>query len=110
MLGTVADVRLVHEGDKELIEVHVEACSSPISDKGEYHLHSGSTKQELKGGALDRFLLREQGRALDAVPVPHVALGDPSGDAIARFRKPAARSQRWTRPLCRRRTPRWSRS
>ena len=94
VLGIIADVRLVHEGDKELIEIHVEAYPSPISYKGEYHYRSGSTKQELKGAALDRFLLRKQGRAWDAVPVPHVATNDLSGDAIARFRKLAARSQR----------------
>lgn len=79
---------------KELIEIQVEAYPSPISYKGEYHIRSGSTKQELKGAALDRFLLRKQGRSWDAVPVPHVAVGDLSGEALARFRKLAARSQR----------------
>ena len=94
VLGIVAGVRLVQEGGKDLVEVHVEAYPSPISYKGEYHLRSGSTKQELKGAALDRFLLRKQGRSWDAVPVPHVAVGGLSGEAIARFRKLAARSQR----------------
>ena len=94
VLGIVVNVRLVPVDGKELIEIHVEAYPSPISYKSEYHLRSGSTKQELRGAALDRFLLRKQGRAWDAVPVPHVAVGDLSSEAIGRFRKLAARSQR----------------
>ena len=35
-----------------------------MSYKGEYHYRSGSTKQELKGAALDRFLLKKAGQAL----------------------------------------------
>lgn len=94
VLGIVADVRLLQEDGKELVEIHVEAYPSPISYKGEYHVRSGSTKQELKGAALDRFLLGRQGRSWDAVPVPHVAAGDLSNEAMAQFRKLAARSQR----------------
>jgi ATP-dependent DNA helicase RecG len=109
VLGIMTDVRLVFEGGKELIEIHVEAYPSPISYKGEYHVRSGSTKQELKGAALDRFLLSKQGRTWDAVPVPHVAVGDLSGEAIARFRKLAGRSVWMTTP-CRSPMPRWSRS
>ena len=52
ILGMVA-VNLVAEADKELVEIRVEPYPSPISYKGEYHYRSGSTKQMLKGAALD---------------------------------------------------------
>lgn len=50
VLGIMADVRLVRASGKELIEIRVEPYPYPVSYKGEYHLRSGSTKQELKGG------------------------------------------------------------
>src|SRR5216684_3889056 len=70
VLAIVADVRLVKKAGKELIEIRVESYPTPISYKGKYHYRSGSTKQELKGVALQRFLLRKQGRHWDDAPVP----------------------------------------
>ncbi len=72
ILGILVDVNLRHEQGAELVEIVVEPYPYPISYKGEYHYRSGSTKQELKGAALDRFLLRKQGRHWDGVPVPNV--------------------------------------
>lgn len=94
VLGVMADVRLVKDAGKELVEIRVDPYPSPISYRGEYHYRSGSTRQELKGAALDRFLLRKYGRTWDGVPVPHVALRDLSRPAIALFRKLARQSQR----------------
>jgi len=65
-----------------------------VSYKGQYHYCSGSIKQELKGAALDRFLLRKQGLHGDGVPVPHVGLEDLDDRVLAYFRKRAARSKR----------------
>lgn len=65
-----------------------------MSYKGEYHYRSGSTKQELKGAALDRFLLKKQGRHWDGVPVPHVKIEDLDRAALAYFRKRALSSRR----------------
>ncbi len=70
ILGITVAVNLMTEEEKELIEIHVEPYPSPISYKGEYHYRSGSTKQELKGAALQRFLLRKLGRHWDDAPVP----------------------------------------
>jgi ATP-dependent DNA helicase RecG len=70
VLGIMADVRLVKEARKELVEIRVEPYPSPISYKGEYHYRSGSTKQELKGAALERFLLKKRGRHWDDAPEP----------------------------------------
>lgn len=94
VLGVMADVCLVKDGGKDLVEVRVDPYPSPISYRGQYYYRSGSTKQELKGAALDRFLLRKYGRTWDGVPVPHVTLRDLSRPAIALFRKLARQSQR----------------
>lgn len=94
ILGIMVDVNLRREAGKELVEIRVEAYPSPVSHKGEYHYRSGSTKQELKGAALDKFLLRKQGRTWDSVPVPHVSSRDLSRTAISGFRKLAKQSRR----------------
>src|SRR4030042_3894875 len=94
ILGIMVDVNLREEDGKEWIEIRVEPYPSPVSYKGEYHYRSGSTKQELKGAALDRFLLRKQGKTWDGVPVPRVDEDDFKEEAFAIFRAKAAKSGR----------------
>ena len=94
ILGIMVDVNLIEEADKDTLEIVVESYPSPVSYKGEYHYRSGSTKQELKGAALDRFLLRKQGRHWDGVPVPYVTLADLDDQPLAYFRKRAEHSGR----------------
>jgi ATP-dependent DNA helicase RecG len=105
VLGIMADVHLVKKSGKELIEIRVHPYPTPISYKGEYHYRSGSTKQELKGAALDKFLLRKQGRTWDGMPVPNVAIRDLSRDAINLFRKLARQSKRVEAAVLRESTP-----
>jgi len=94
ILGIMVDVNLVEEAGVDLVEIHVEPYPSPVSYKGEYHYRSGGTKQELKGAALDRFLLAKQGRHWDGMPVPGLSLGDCNAAALQLFRDKAARSGR----------------
>jgi ATP-dependent DNA helicase RecG len=55
-LGIIVDVNL-HQTDKgKFIEIIIEQHPYPVNYKGQYHYRSGSTKQELKGAALDKFL------------------------------------------------------
>ena len=62
ILGILVDVNL-HQTDKGgFIEIIVEAYPYPVNYKGQYHYRSGSTKQELKGVALDKFLLQRKGK------------------------------------------------
>lgn len=86
LLGIIVEVNLRTERDREFIEVVTPAYPSPISYRGHYYQRSGSTLQELKGAALDRFLLRRQGRTWDGVPVPGVTAQDLSAAAVKRFR------------------------
>ena len=96
ILGILVDVNLRCEQGAELVEIVVEPYPYPypISYKGEYHYRSGSTKQELKGVALDRFLLRKQGRHWDGVPVPNVKPSELESFPLAAFRKRAHLSKR----------------
>ena len=94
ILGIVVDVNLVTEAGKELIEIRVEPYPSPISYKGEYHFRSGSTKQELKGAALQQFLMRKQGRHWDDAPVPGFNAEDCSREALKLFKARARESGR----------------
>lgn len=94
VLGIMVDVNLLVEAGKELLEIRVAPYPSPISYKGEYHYRSGSTKQELKGAALSRFLLKKQGLHWDGVPVPYVGPGDLDRRTLAEFRKQALNSGR----------------
>lgn len=94
VLGIMANVRLVSEKRKDLIEIHIDPYPYPVSYKGEYHYRTGSTKQELKGAALDKFLLSRQGKTWDGVPVPNVTARNLSKEAIEAFRTQARQSQR----------------
>jgi ATP-dependent DNA helicase RecG len=94
LLGIMVDVNLVEEAGKDTVEIVVEPYPYPVSYKGEYHYRSGSTKQELKGAALDRFLLGKQGQHWDGVPVPGFGSKDLSPLALAHFRQRAERSGR----------------
>lgn len=94
LLGIVVAVNLKRAARKDTIEIVVEPYPYPVSYRGEYHVRSGSTKQELKGAALDRFLLKKQGKRWDSVPVPQVGAKDLSRPAIDGFRKRARQSSR----------------
>ena len=94
VLGILVDVNLHQSEEGKFIEIHVEQYPYPVNYKGQYHYRSGSTKQELKGAALDKFLLQKKGKRWDGVPVPNVASKDLKQEAFDFFRKRAFRSQR----------------
>ncbi len=94
VLGILVDVNLHEEGGKTWLSIQVEAHPNPVSYKGQYHYRSGSTKQELKGNALNRFLLQKHGKRWDSVPLPHVTVDDLSPSAFEHFRKQAIQTKR----------------
>lgn len=99
MLGILVDVNLRNENNHNYIEVVVESYPYPISYKGQYHYRSGSTKQELKGASLDKFLLSKQGKHWDGVPVPYIKHEDLDKLALSYFRKRALSSKRLTQEI-----------
>lgn len=76
LLGIVVEVNLRTRGSRETLEIVVDPHTHPISYRGHYYQRSGSTLQELKGGALDRFLLSRHGCTWDSVPLPQLSIED----------------------------------
>lgn len=86
-LGNVADVNLLRKDELEYIEMSVYPSNVPISYKGTYHYRSGSTKQELKGYALQNFLLKRLGRTWDDFPCDWATFEDINREAVDYFLK-----------------------
>jgi len=93
-LGIVAAVNLHQTKQGDYIEIVVEPHPNPVNYKGEYHFRSGSTKQELKGTALNKFLLKKQGRHWDSALVPSVTVADLKQETVTFFKEKSIRSNR----------------
>lgn len=93
-LGILVDVNLHTTAQADFIEIIVEGYPYPVNYKGQYHYRSGSTKQELKGAALDKFLLQKKGKRWDGVPVPNISVKNLKQETFEFFRKRAIKSQR----------------
>ncbi|NHB69015.1 AlbA family DNA-binding domain-containing protein [Perlabentimonas gracilis] len=93
-LGIICNVNLIEENALEIIEIDVKPYDIAISFQGKYHYRSGSTKQELKGKALNEFLLKKSGRTWDDVIENRATLDDINPKAIDAFIKAAVSSKR----------------
>ena len=76
------------------IEIVIEPSNIPIAYKGTYHYRSGSTKQELRGTALQQFILKKMGRSWDDVPNERATLDDIDRNAIDYFLRKGIEAQR----------------
>ena len=94
ILGIIVDVNLKRARGKEFLEILVEPHPYPVSYKGQYHYRSGSTKQELRGSALDAFLLKKYGLHWDSVPMPNLLPESLEEKAFVLFAKKAVKSKR----------------
>ena len=94
ILGIVSTVNLHKTEQGECIEIVVEAQPNPVNYKGEYHFRSGSTKQELKGAALDKFLLQKYGKRWDSALIPNVPISDLKQDTFEFFKTKGIESKR----------------
>ncbi len=94
VLGILVDVNHHQTNRGDFLEIIVEPYPNAVDYKGQYHYRSGSTKQELKGAALDRFLLQKKGRRWDSVPIPNVLITDLKQETFDRFRKMGLQNKR----------------
>ena len=94
ILGILVDVNLQVQSGLEWLSIEVASYPFPVNYKGQFHYRSGSTKQELKGAALNRFLLQKQGKNWDGLPVLNVSIKDLSPAAFSYFKKQATQTQR----------------
>jgi ATP-dependent DNA helicase RecG len=93
-LGLVVDVNLCTKDNKYYIEIDVPVSTVPVSYHGAYHYRSGSTKQELKGAALHKFLLQKIGVSWEQQIVPNATLDDIDEDVVKRFLQKAISNKR----------------
>lgn len=68
ILGVFAEVNLLTENSKHYLEILVPRYEVPISLRGKYYVRTGSTLQELKGLALNEFILKRAGKTWDDIP------------------------------------------
>lgn len=94
VLGILVDVNLYETKEGDYLEIIVEPYPNAVNYKGQYHYRSGSTKQELKGVALDKFLLQKKGKHWDGAPIPNVLAEDLKQETFELFKKRGIRSQR----------------
>ncbi|GAB3220700.1 ATP-binding protein [Spirosoma arcticum] len=93
-LGIVADVNLREQAGKAYLEIVTQPYEMPVAYHGEYHLRSGSTKQVLKGNALQQFLLKRLGKTFDDVVEPKASLEDLDLEAIQAYEQRGVERQR----------------
>ena len=88
-LGIVADVNLHTENSLDYIEIVVYPSSTPVLYHGVVHYRSGSTKQELRGTALQNFLMKKHDISWDNLVQEDATLDDISPEAIEYFQRHA---------------------
>ena len=89
-LGIVCDINTLEEFGKTYLEIQVIPSNVPISYKGVYYVRSGATKQELKGSALQQFLLVKMGKSWDDMACEGATIEDINRKAIDFFLKMSA--------------------
>ncbi|MEA3446827.1 MAG: ATP-binding protein [Bacteroidota bacterium] len=67
ILGLIPQTNHKQENNKDYLEIIVQASKTPVSYHGHFYYRSGSTIQDLSGGALEHFLLAKRGKKWDGV-------------------------------------------
>ena len=94
ILGVYAEVNLQNKDNKYYLEIIVPRFDVPISLRGKYYLRTGSTLQELKGPALNEFILKRTGKTWDDIPEPKASIGDIDDATVKQFLKDARIAKR----------------
>ena len=86
-LGIIVGV-ILHQSEKyglDHIEIVVHQSSVPISYRGVYFVKSGSTRQELKGVALQQFIIKKMGKTFDELPADGADINNIDQGAVKKF-------------------------
>lgn len=94
MLGVVPIVSHITREGKDLIEIDIEHSNIPISYKGVFYVRSGATNQELRGLALQQFLMKRFGKSWEDMPCYGATLDDIDPQAIRFFLKKGIKEKR----------------
>ncbi len=76
LMGIVPDVNIHKKSGLEYLEIVVKPSNVAISLNGAYHYRSGATKQELRGTALQQFILKKLGMTWDDIVCKGATLKD----------------------------------
>ena len=88
-LRIVANVLLLEIDQKNVIEIVTQKNSTPVSYQGKFYVRSGSTTQEVKGGALQDLILKTSNITWDELTMPMVKWDDFDVHTINRFTQQA---------------------
>ncbi len=94
VLGILVDVNLHKTRKGDYLEIVIEPQPFAVNYKGQYFYRSGSTRQELKGVALDKFLLEKKSRTWDSVPIPIITITELKNETLDLFKKLAVKNKR----------------
>lgn len=94
ILGVYAEVNLQSENNKHFLEIIIPRFDVPISVRGKYYLRTGSTLQELKGPALNEFILKRTGKTWDDIPEQRASVNDIDEATVKQFLKDARIAKR----------------
>ena len=94
LMGIVPDVNILKRSGLEYLEIVVKPSNVAISLNGVYHYRCGATKQELRGTALQQFILKKMGMSWDAIVCKGATLKDIDRKAVAYFLEKAVDAQR----------------
>lgn len=86
-LDIACSVNLLTENEKNYLEIVVPKVNFPVSCKGRFYYRSGSTKQELKGAELHRFLMKKLNSPYDEQPRENATLRDIDKSAVEYFQR-----------------------
>ena len=95
-MGILVDVKHQRKEGKDIVAVFVEQSSVPISYNAQYYIRSGSTKQELRGTALQEFILKKMGKQWDDVYHDTATIDCIDPKAIAYFIRQSIAAKRLT--------------
>jgi len=85
ILGIFAEVNLAGQIGRHHIEIMIPRYDVPVSYRGKYFVRTGSTLQELKGLALNEFILKRTGKTWDDLPEQRASLSDIDESSISQF-------------------------
>lgn len=92
--GVYAEVNLQNENNKHYLEIIIPRFDVPISLRGKYYIRTGSTLQELKGPALNEFILKRTGKTWDDIPEQKASIDDIDETTIRQFLKDSKKANR----------------
>jgi len=84
VLSMTVMVKLEEIEGKKIIKLEVPSSSIPVSYNGKFYVRTGSTKQELKGVELLRFIMRKQNTSWDSLP-SEIGIDKVDGETLDMF-------------------------